>query len=384
RDRLGEWCGWVLVAAAALTPLVGWLAPLGFAVLTALVGALTLPALRVKAKDRPVALALLAALAWAAVSTSWSPYHPKSPAGSTALKLAFYWSAISAARRADPKLVRLAFRVLAWGMALLGLMMIAESVTGGEIYQRLHETFYQWIRPDLARKNLGQVTFVLALLWPLAAAGGIRAGAPAWLVLPMVAGVAAGGVVFQADAPAVSLALSLAVGLAVYRLPRAAPRVLAGVTAASFLVAPAIVWAVRDLADFRLLERDIPLSWTLRVGYWSHALDWIRAQPLRGWGLDASRAFSPGIQLHPHDAPLQIWLELGVVGAVAAAVVWGATLLRLSRRAPDLTAAAAAGSAVVYLLFAAFNFGVWQEWWLALGALVAVLATAAPRLSHRP
>jgi hypothetical protein len=41
--------------------------------------------------------------------------------------------------------------------------------------------------------------------------------------------------------------------------------------------------------------------------------------------------------------------------------------------------AAAAASAAVYLLFGALNFGVWQEWWLALGAYLAVLtALAAP------
>jgi hypothetical protein len=33
-----------------------------------------------------------------------------------------------------------------------------------------------------------------------------------------------------------------------------------------------------------------------------------------------------------------------------------------------------AASSAVFLLFLAINFGVWQEYWLALGALVAVLA----------
>ena len=34
---------------------------------------------------------------------------------------------------------------------------------------------------------------------------------------------------------------------------------------------------------------------------------------------------------------------------------------------------AAAASLAAYLLFGGINFGVWQEWWLALGAFVAVL-----------
>jgi hypothetical protein len=33
-----------------------------------------------------------------------------------------------------------------------------------------------------------------------------------------------------------------------------------------------------------------------------------------------------------------------------------------------------AGSAAAFVLFAWINFGLWQQWFLALGALVAVLA----------
>ena len=44
---------------------------------------------------------------------------------------------------------------------------------------------------------------------------------------------------------------------------------------------------------------------------------------------------------------------------------------------PTWTAATAA-CAVVYLLFGV-NFGVWQEWWLALGAVVAMLAVMNAR-----
>jgi O-antigen ligase len=95
--------------------------------------------------------------------------------------------------------------------------------------------------------------------------------------------------------------------------------------------------------------------------------------------------FGPGIQLHPHNNPLQIWMELGVIGAVAAAAFWVLALGRLSRPRPDLAVAATAGCAAAYLLFGV-NFGVWQEWWLALGALVPLLAAmnTAPREADSP
>src|SRR5204863_10032298 len=155
---------------------------------------------------------------------------------------------------------------------------------------------------------------------------------------------------------------------------KGAPRVLGGVAAVLFLVMPVIVWAVRASGDYDALEHNLPLSWSLRMGYWSHAIDWIAQSPLRGWGLDASRMFGPGIKLHPHNGELQAWMELGVAGAVAAAAFWGLAFARLSRPAASLSIAALAASLAIYVLFGTLNFGLWQEWWLALGALVAMIA----------
>ena len=370
------WCGWVMIGAAGLVAPLGWLAPLGFAALLALAGALCLPAVRIADQDRPALTILFAALIWAAVSTTWSPFHPSHAGNSTILKLALqlplYWSAVCGARRADPRLKARALRVFAASLAALGAILLVEALLAGDILRRLHD-LYEPIRPDLARRNLGQSTFALALLAPLAAlAAPPRFRVALTVALALVTALAARA--FDADDPLVALVLAPSVGFAVYRWPGRAPKVLAGLAGAMFLAAPLVVWLVRRLGDYAAIAHAIPLSWAMRMGYWSHAVDWIGARPLRGWGLDASRMFAPGIQLHPHDAALQIWLELGAVGALAAAAFWGVTLARLSRPRPDVVTAVAAASASVYLLFGAINFGVWQEWWLGLGALVCVLA----------
>ena len=365
-----------MIGAAGLVAPLGWLAPMGFTALLALVGALCLPAVRIVDKDRPVLVILFAALIWAAVSTTWSPFHPSHAGNSTILKLALqlplYWSAVRGARRADPTLKARALRVFAVSMAAFGVVLLIEALLAGDILRRLHD-LYEPIRPDLARKNLGQSTFALALLAPLAALGApprLRLA----LTLALAVATALAAHAFDADDPLVALVLAPTVGFAVYRWPGRAPKVLAGLAGAMFLAAPLVVWSVRRLSDYAAIEHAIPLSWAMRMGYWSHAVDWIGERPLRGWGLDASRMFAPGIQLHPHDGALQIWLELGALGADAAAAFWIVTLARLSRPRPDVVAAATAASASVYLLFGAINFGVWQEWWLGLGALVAVIA----------
>jgi O-antigen ligase len=375
RDRLGVWCGWVLIGAAVLFPILGWLAPLGFAVLLALVGLLCLPAVRISDQDRPAAMILFATLIWAAVSTTWSPYHPSKSSNSTILKLAFelplYWSAISAARRADPVLRTRALHVLAWGCALFGLILLEEAATRGAIYKALHAS-YEPIRGDLAESNVGHTSQVLALIWPLAAYGGPRRWRP-WLALAMVVGTGAAAHAFGYDEPMLSLLLAPLTALIVWRWPDRAPKLMAAAAAVLFLATPMLVWAVRHFFDYEAIRNALPRTDAMRMGYWSHAIDWIRLRPVRGWGLDASRMFGPGIVLHPHNQPLQIWLELGGVGAVAAAAFWSVALTRLSRPTPSLAAAATAACAAVYLL-SGVNFGVWQEWWLALGALIAVFA----------
>ena len=382
RDPLSKWCGWLMVGAAVLSPLCAWLGPLAFAVLVAGVGLLALPAVRMTDADRPALMILFAALIWAAVSTTWTPFHPKHAQDSTIIKLTaellLYWSAICAARRSDPRLARLAVSIFAWGFGALGLVLVAEAVTGGAVYRAIHVALYEPIRPDLARKNVAESTFVVALLWPLAALGGppkLRVG----LALAMVVGAGAAAWAFSADAPVLALLIGPLVGLAAWRWANGTPKVLAVAMAAFVLAAPGLMWALQASGDIGELQAKLPLSWSLRVGYWSHAADWISDKPLKGWGLDASRMFGPGIQLHPHDDALQIWLELGLVGAVAAAAFWGLTLARLARPRPDLIAMATMTSLVAYLLFGGVNFGVWQEWWLALGALVATLAALHAR-----
>jgi len=381
--RHAAWCGAVLMTAAVLAPLFGWLAPLGFAPLAALAGVIGLKSVWLDQRDLPWAAPLLVMLCWATLSIIWSPFRPDDLEGWTALKLVLqavvYWACVCAAAQAGSDERRAALLVFTWGMAGLGVVFLIEGLSGALIYQTLRNLLGDPIRPDLAAKNVAQGGFVLAVLWPPAALAAWRIGAPRWLGLVMVAGLVVSSLAFGADAPILAAVLAVAAAAAVTRWPLLAPRVLAGGAAAFFLGAPMAVAAAKASGLYAKLEAAAPLSWSQRMGYWSHAVRWIRDHPLRGWGLDASRSFAPGIKLHPHDAALQIWLELGVVGAVCAAAFWAAVFLRMSRKTPNAAMAAGAAAAVSYLVFGAVSFGVWQEWWLAVGGLAATFVLAVDR-----
>jgi len=87
------------------------------------------------------------------------------------------------------------------------------------------------------------------------------------------------------------------------------------------------------------------------------------------------------LPLHPHNAPLQFWLELGLPGAVLFALIIAGLWLRLGRADwPPLYAAAAGGSLVTALVVALGSYGVWQEWLVASEFLTLFLILVVGRV----
>lgn len=365
----------MIAGLLVLTPLLGWAGSLGFAPAVALAGLLTALSVRIRTEDRALLLALFTALVWACASAFWSPWRPADLDEQTGLKLVFmlalYGCTVSAARAvAEARLPRL-LSGLATVAGVLALLLLFEALTSAAGYKVLLGLIGQAVRPDYAIKNVAQGLYVLTLLAPPALAA--VSGRTRWILgLVLGAGIIGPALVFGYDAPLLALACAvLAAGL-VLGLPSLGPRLLAGLSAGGFLLAPVLAKGAFALGLDERIAPFLSESWLQRLGYWGKAVDWIWARPLPGWGLDASRAFGPGIQLHPHNAPLQIWMELGLIGAVAAAIVWASIFSGLSRPVRTPAAAAATATAVAYLIFGAVSFGVWQEWWLALGALSAL------------
>ena len=383
QGRYAGWSGWVLAVAFALVAPFGWLAPLGFATVAALAGLLVLPGIWIEEDDRPAGFAVVTLVLWAVCSSYWSPYTPKGLGTSTAFKLlaqtVLYWSVISAARRASSGARVGLLRALALAVLALALMQLYEGLTGACAYMAVRNAIHDPIRPDLGIKNVAQGLFVLALFLPAAALAGARTLRAPWLVGVLAVGLIVPSVAFGYDAPILALFVGGAAALIVWLLPKWGPRALAVAAGSFFLLTPAIIWIARSTGAYAALQAKAPLSWSERMGYWRHAADWISDHPFRGWGLDASRMFGPGIQLHPHDAALQVWLELGLIGAVAMAVFWAVILAGLSRAKRDPVMVVSAATAVIYLVFGAVSFGVWQEWWLACGALAAAACSALAR-----
>jgi O-antigen ligase len=234
------------------------------------------------------------------------------------------------------------------------------------------------VRPDMARVHLGRGTVALALLtWPLALAlRGTRPGAIA-VVLLLIAAVVAPLLLNQHSA-----VLALAAGGVVFAVGAkwgpAAVRAFGGLAALVQIAAPWAVLGLDRAGVLASLRGVTPASTDARLDIWTLVSERVAQNPLRGWGLDASRLLPPPVSLHPHNGPLQIWLELGAHGAVLAALVWWALFDLCARAARNDRpgGAAAGGAATAYFVIGALSFGVWQEWWLGLGAVTAAVCAA--------
>ncbi|HBA43609.1 MAG TPA: hypothetical protein DCZ07_11605, partial [Alphaproteobacteria bacterium] len=80
------------------------------------------------------------------------------------------------------------------------------------------------------------------------------------------------------------------------------------------------------------------------------------------------------LPLHPHNGALQIWLELGLPGALITAALLlalGFGIAALPLPTPQRAAATAAFTATLCLIL--LSFGLWQNWWQASFWLLLIL-----------
>jgi O-antigen ligase len=238
---------------------------------------------------------------------------------------------------------------------------------------------------------------VMALLLPLAFA-------LPWPILPRVLLLLAGAgilVALPGDTAKIAAVLGLAIAGATSLAPRIVPRLVGAGLAAAILAMPLLAAAIPSLPVERL-----PITALHRMMIWDFTGARIAERPMLGWGMEASRTipggrdaptpdllarlraddaerlhwFSrPGVQvlpLHPHNGALQVWLELGAVGAlIAAALAWTLGIAATRGPCPPAATGALASGAIT----ATLSFGAWQAWWVVAMLLAAAVCAGLAR-----
>ena len=331
-----------------------------------------------------VAMLLACLLLWGTTSALWSVNPVRSLVVAARLAGLF---AVGLALAAGSDLVAAPRRLtlpLLIGMALGIAMVAVELATAGALSSLFSNRGY---RPT----QLNQASISLALLVLPASALLISLGHAVFAIL--LAAVTAATVYGSAGTAAKAVLLAgLAISLLLYRARPVVARLALAISVAAIIAAPLTFSRLERLPGLGETADRFKISAGHRLLIWSFAGDRIAERPVTGWGLDSSRAIPGGddpirpretwMPLHPHNAALQVWLELGAPGAalfaLLAAIVWGA-LARVEW--PPLFAAAAGASLTIAFVGCFATYGIWQEWWIGTLSfslfLVLVMARAA-------
>ncbi|UPY38977.1 O-antigen ligase family protein [Sediminicoccus sp. KRV36] len=330
----------------------------------------------------------LALLGWATISGLWAPELGRALDSVLRLGLTLALAVLAADALRGAPATPLIPRAAALGLGLGIAAALFDDLSGHALrafVRRLNEA------PVTLAFGLKNAASVIALLLPLAVFAptlprGVRvalglSGAVVALLLP-------------GESAKLAVLVGLAVGLAAGLAPRATRMALAGVAAVLILGLPWMLGAT--------LPRDasaLPNSAAHRLLIWDFAAERIAERPVLGWGMDSSRAIPGGtgrpdaamrdafgltspaaaqwfaqaqlLPLHPHNLALQVWLELGLIGAALMALLLA--MVARACRSPAACGAFAAG-----LVIAMLSYGAWQYWWVSGLLLAAVTAGALP------
>lgn len=362
----------LVVGVAALLFLAGALAEQGGRAVSRLVGPLR----------SPLGLAALAFLGWCLVSLAWSPFP-----GLWGRVLSEFLPTLAAAailaRLAPDRLPSWSLPLGAGLLAAACLYIVASLALGlaPQAWLGQRVALFMFNRPLLTLLLLaGPLAAFLALRgYPLAA--GALVAVTALAILRSISGAAT---------------LGLLAGGVMFAIGRLAPRhvalALAALTLAlAFALAPVEGDILHRLMPEAAHERLTQSSSRARVaiaqsfGAAVAQAPWIGSgygMGLRFADVPAAQALEPEMRAmlavgHPHNSFLQIWSELGLVGAMLAALV-AFLALRAVAALPRLLFAAALGllGAAVAVMFV--EHGAWQGWWTAgCGAAITWLRAAA-------
>jgi O-antigen ligase len=275
---------------------------------------------------------------------------------------------------------------------LIALLLVAVELAFGYPINEL-ATGLSSDQADLqSRLNRGATALVM-MVWP-AAALLWRRGA-AWGALLLLAVVAVALHLMTSGAAVLGAVAGGATAVLALSHPKAGRVVIVSAVVLALAGMSFVAKEIyrRDWQDAEWLDG----SARHRVEIWNYTADLISRKPLTGWGFDASRAIPKArpfeqvgknqlLPLHPHNAPLQILLELGVVGAV---IVFVLLMLLVGRIEGLPRPARVCGQAlfVSTLAIACTAYGLWQNQWLAMmfsAALLFPLTSPALATSSPP
>ncbi len=405
---------------AAAVPFVAVTIPRLVPALLIVCGAAVLLGLLWRARDRllaaarqPIAIALFALAAYMLVNSAWA-LDSDAARGKSMVFLALAASTVALAKgvgRLRETHGATAARIASYGLAAGLIVLVVELAFGQPLreavltwYPTLGDGFGKHIRIEngaiayIPRYLLNRnVTVAVLLAWPAAML--CRAHGLPWVwtaILVALVGLCA--TLSDNQTALIALVLSgMTFGLALLSTKAVRLTVAAvWVAGVAFAVPLGALPHKYGWTEWTWLP---PESATARFYIWSYTAEKAMERPLTGIGVRGTRTLQPAPPdrsanpptvedryrprpgRHAHNAFLQIWLELGAIGAALVLMLGLAALSAIGRLERNEAAFGYALFATICTV-AAFGFGIWQTWLLGaicLSALVFLLGLRPAR-----
>ena len=398
--------GPVFAGLLLLWPLLAVLGTLGFAPLLGLTGIAALILARPRTTPALYAWFAIAFIGWAAITEIWSPASKGFISGNIlngdfaisarsliiVMVALFGMLTIAAALQSElgPRTRRWIFAIL----ALQGVLVVLSALLGGPVLKMIYGEEPQNVVNGIQNISRNTNTFALALpiLAAVLGARGDRKGLLAASGLVLVTLFSA--LIMDNHSTVFAIAGMIGGFLLVSFLPRTGYRWLFGLIAANIAAAP---FVIRNFTQWMSgLDSVLPASFRSRFWSWEYVLSRTGEAPYTGHGLMATRTWRstysdfpaleaqlpPGwstyaiVPGHPHNMPLQIWVETGLIGAMLAAFALTALGFRLPRPGELRVETRFAIAGIAGAAFSIFNFSysVWNEaFWSGTILIVAML-----------
>jgi O-antigen ligase len=248
----------------------------------------------------------------------------------------------------------------------LGICLF-EGLSSGLIYWLTHDVSLA----EAAHTANRPVVLVLLFAWPVALVLARKVGMAGSLVLVFVALIAG----FTTESQSAQLAgfVAMLVLLLSWAWPKGALWMVGVGGVVSILGLPIALtlfdWTIVEGASRAFTQTILP-----RLELWAFVVEKISERPLLGFGLEAGRFlpldgmahkfFGGEFMHHPHNGILQVWFEMGLVGAGLFAMGWGLLITQIGKQ-NALTQRYALAAVVCVLVISTVSHGLWQTWWIS-------------------
>lgn len=215
------------------------------------------------------------------------------------------------------------------------------------------------------------------LAWPVAAGAAVRGLRLRTLLAGLAGAAILAGFTSSQSAPG-GMVVGILVALAMARFPRLTGLLVRWGTVLMFLTAPFFILAVDVFMPTGTGAFWQESNAIARQLIWNETVRHILDKPWMGHGLEAGAALLSGAP-HPHNGPLQLWLEMGLGGVLVITLLLMKLLGRMEKAGPRTRPFVYGGYAAFMLVFGV-GYGLWYPWWMGTAGVLGLLLGAAARM----